>query len=188
MQNDDQNETAYLERIKQGDVASYSYFVEKYRDMALTISSRILRREDDAMDATQESFVKAFQQLSTFQRKSKFSTWFYTIVYRTALNKNRENQLDLFRRNKYIADSDYLSISESSSMNQLNEKSIKIINDAIGNLSKIDSTLITLYYMNDSTIKELHEITGLSETNIKVRLFRARKKLEIELKPLIQKD
>lgn len=56
---------------------------------------------------------------------------------------------------------------------------------AINKLPPTEALLVTLYYLNENTVKEIHEITGLAKTNIKIRLFRARKKLERELQFLV---
>ncbi|WP_020603702.1 RNA polymerase sigma factor [Spirosoma spitsbergense] len=59
------------------------------------------------------------------------------------------------------------------------------IKDAISRLPGIDGLLITLYYLDEKSIREIEEITGLSESNIKVKLFRARKVLEAQLRFLL---
>ena len=63
--------------------------------MAYTIALKILGNEEDAEDAAQESFIKAYQQIHQFEGKSKFSTWLYTIVYRTAISKLKENKIQI---------------------------------------------------------------------------------------------
>ena len=73
----------YIGRIKNGQPAAYSFLVDKYKHMVYTISIKILPNAEDAEDAAQESFIKAYQQINTFAGKSKFSTWLYTITYRS---------------------------------------------------------------------------------------------------------
>jgi RNA polymerase sigma-70 factor (ECF subfamily) len=62
----------------------------------------------------------------------------------------------------------------------------RLVKEAIHRLPKTEALLITLFYMTENTVREIHEITGLSMANIKIKLFRARKKLERELKFLIR--
>lgn len=81
-------ERVYLDRIKNGDPDSYTFIVDKYKYMAYTISLKILNNPEDAQDAAQESFVKAYQQIRQFKGKSKFSTWLYTIVTLFYINEN----------------------------------------------------------------------------------------------------
>lgn len=79
----------YIGRIKNGNPSAYAFLVDKYKHMVYTISIKILKNTEDAEDAAQESFIKAFQQISSFAGKSKFSTWLYTITYRTAVSRLR---------------------------------------------------------------------------------------------------
>jgi len=83
----------YINKVKNGDPASFAYLVDRYKNMAYTIALRILRNVEDAEDAAQESFVKAYQQLHQFESKSKFSTWLYTIVYRVSVSKLKEKRI-----------------------------------------------------------------------------------------------
>nr|MDJ0646543.1 sigma factor-like helix-turn-helix DNA-binding protein [Flavobacteriaceae bacterium] len=59
---------------------------------------------------------------------------------------------------------------------------------AINKLSELDALFITLFYLNDNTLDEIKDITGYSKSNVKVRLFRARKKLYKELEKLLQDE
>ena len=151
--------------------------------MVYSISIKILRDGNEAQDSAQDCFIKAYQQIHRFEGKSKFSTWLYTIAYRTAINKLKENRVDT----KTIDDVDSeVSDHLPSQFDLLQSKQVQqIVKTAIHKLPQIDALVITLYYINDLPIKEIEEITGLSRANIKIRLFRARKALERDLKFLI---
>ena len=84
MENHDQ---IHIDRVLKGDHAAFGILVDKYKRMVYTVALKIMDNAADAEDVAQESFVKAFRQLHTFEGKSKFSTWLYTIVYRTAVSK-----------------------------------------------------------------------------------------------------
>ena len=68
------------------------------------------------------------------------------------------------------------------------EEQKKYVKEAIDSLTEIDASLITLFYLNENTFDEIIEITGLTKTNIKVRLFRARKKLFKELSQILDTE
>ena len=87
------NDQIYIDKVRAGDSSAFSYLVDNYKDMAYTIALKIVRNAEDAEEVAQDSFIKAFQQINTFQGKSKFSTWLYTIVYRTAISKTRKKKL-----------------------------------------------------------------------------------------------
>ncbi len=177
----------YIDKVLQGDAASYSYLVEKYKDMAYTVAIKIVRNAEDAEEVAQDSFIKAFQQLRTFQGKSKFSTWLYTIVYRTAISKTRKKKIEITNIDEYVIDN--YSTGGSSQIDELKrEEQQKYIKAAIDKLPELDALLVTLFYINDNTLDEIEKITGYTKTNIKVRLFRARKKLYKSLALFLDKE
>ena len=173
----------YIDKVKNGDPASYAFLVNRYKDMVYSIGLKILRDADDAQDLAQECFIKAYQQIHTFQGNSKFSTWLYTIAYRTAVTRLKENKV-----NTITLDEDQYEVPDNlpGQFEQLQAKQIKQqVQKAIQKLPEIDALLVTLFYINDLPIKEIEEITGLSKPNVKIKLYRARKVLEKELKFLL---
>lgn len=179
------DDQVYIDNIKQGDSASYAFLVDRYKHMAYTIALRIMRNAEDAEDAAQEGFVKAYQQIHRFEGKSKFSTWLYTIMYRVAISKLEqqrvatvpihEETIATYLPHYQTPQLDYLQVAEQQ----------KYIKEAIERLPATEGLLITLYYLDEKSIREIEEITGLSESNIKVKLFRARKVLEEQLRFLL---
>ena len=87
------DERKWIERILAGDTQSFSCLVAKYEKMAYTIAFRILENREEAEEAVQDAFVKMYRALSDFHFDSKFSTWFYRIVYRTALTALRQQRM-----------------------------------------------------------------------------------------------
>jgi RNA polymerase sigma-70 factor (ECF subfamily) len=178
---DKSEEEAYINAIKSGNYACYRFIVNHYKYMAYTIAFKILSNAEDAEDAAQESFIKAYQQIRQFEGKSKFSTWLYTIVYRTAISKLKENKIQILP----ISDIVWETYAHEYTTPQLEQLHIKdeqrYVKEAIQKLPKTEALLVTLFYLNENTVKEIQEITGLSLPNIKIKLFRARKKLERNL-------
>ncbi len=175
----------YIDKIIHGDSASYASLVDRYKHMVYTIALRIMRNAEDAEDAAQESFVKAYQQIHRFEGKSKFSTWLYTIAYRVAVTKLEQQRVTTLPINQEIAET-YAFQHQTPQLEHLQEsEQRKYINDAIGRLPATEGLLITLYYLDEKSIREIEEITGLSESNIKVKLFRSRKVLEEQLRFLL---
>lgn len=178
----------YIDRTKKGDSGSFEYLVNKYKRMVYTIALRVLGNPDDAQDAAQESFIKAYKQIGQFQGTAKFSTWLHTITYRTSVSKLKRSDIetssiDDLVEEKYVQDQRVSPLEEM----QLKDEQ-KYVKQAIQNLPKTEGLLVTLYYLNENSVKEIQEITGLSNANIKIKLYRARKKLESELKFLIDHE
>ena len=169
----------YVERVKRGDTASFRFLVDKYRDMAYTIAHRILKSSADAEDAAQEGFVKAYQQIHRFEGKYKFSTWLYTIIYRSAIDKTHQKRFLKMEEARHEPHTD-------TPVGQLmQEEQSALVKKAIDALPPTESLLITLFYMDDCPVREIADITGLTEVNIKVKLFRARKTLQERLRFLL---
>ncbi|AUD07339.1 RNA polymerase sigma factor [Spirosoma pollinicola] len=175
----------YIDKIKQGDSASYAFLVDRYKHMAYTIALRIMRNAEDAEDAAQEGFVKAYQQLHRFEGKSKFSTWLYTIVYRVAITKLEQQRVATVPIHEEITET-HLHHYQTPQLEQLQvSEQQNYIKAAIGRLPATEGLVITLYYLDEKSIREIEAITGLSESNIKVKLFRARRVLEEQLRFLL---
>jgi RNA polymerase sigma factor (sigma-70 family) len=166
----------YVERVKRGDTASYRFLVEKYQHMAYTLALNILKNSGDAEDAAQEGFVKAYQNLHKYEGKAKFSTWLYTVLYRCALDKIPS------RHYQEIQDHHQEPVHNYAETNILQEERENLVRRAVQSLPQTESLLITLFYMENCSIKEIQDITQLSESNIKVKLFRAKKTLHERLK------
>ena len=71
---------SYIQKVLNGDIKSFRYFVDKYKHLLFSTSMRIIKDEQIAEEAVQDAFLKAFQGLNGFKGKSKFSTWLYKIV------------------------------------------------------------------------------------------------------------
>jgi len=178
----------YIDRVLDGDTNAFAYLIDKYKNMAYTISIKIVKNHEDAEEIAQDSFLKAYQKLDTFKGESKFSTWLYSIVYRNSISKIRKKNIittdiDAFVLENHSTDFDFPQIEAIK-----NGEQQKYVAKAIDNLPEMDALLVTLFYLNENTIDEIVEITNLTKTNIKVKLFRARKKLFNELSLLLKDE
>lgn len=170
------NEKQEIHKVLKGDTSAFGYFVDTYQDMAITIAFRVCGNKQDAEDIVQNAFVKAFHNLHTFRADSKFSTWFYRIVYNTAITETRGN----VHNTEFV---DYKQIdmtgsySDMDTMAQVEENERKeLIDRAMERMPKDEAVILTLYYLEDNSVKDIVQITGLTDANIKVKLHRARKR------------
>lgn len=166
------NEQLYVKQVLSGNTSAFSYFVETYQDMAITIAYRICGNRQDAEDVVQESFVKAYRNLHGFRSDSKFSTWLYRIVFNTAVTLSKSS-IWIAQNETNIEDAAYLS-SEGTDRDIDHTEQKEMVNHILQKIPKGDALLLTLYYMEDNSVKEIAKITGLNESNVKVKLFRAR--------------
>lgn len=166
-----------VEQTLNGNTQAFSLLVERYQDYVFTIAVRIVKIREEAEEVAQDSFIKAYEALSTFRGDAKFSSWLYSIVYRKALDRLRKNN-----RTKTLEMVEDLTEGDSETMeNALQLLEIKERNDVLqkclDQLPEGDAAIISFYYFEELSVKEIAEITQLTEDNIKIKLHRSRKKL-----------
>lgn len=157
-----------------GDTQSFSCLVAKYEKMAYTLAFRILENREEAEEVVQDAFVKAYQALSGFQFESKFSTWFYRIVYHTALSALKRQHLFVSYEEAVPADVTDLEVEDAAALVERADRK-ETVAKVLKKLPPDESFLLTLYYLEECSVEEIRQITDLSSSNIKVKLFRARK-------------
>ena len=175
----------YIERVLKGDTQYFSYFVDKYKDIVYSIAFKVLRNREDAEEMAQESFIKAFKSLNSFNGNAKFSTWLYRITYNNCISEVRKKKL------KFVSTDDVQISDEPEEMNLDGipaENRAKYVKEALEKLPEDEYTLILLYYFEDKSVEEIGEITKMTESNVKVKLFRARKKLYSILNEMLKED
>jgi RNA polymerase sigma factor (sigma-70 family) len=172
-----QDDLFYIERILNGDMTAYASLVQKHQNMVFSIAHRILNNREDAEEVAQDSFLKAYQGLKAFEKKSKFSTWLYRIVYNAAISRTRKKKLEFVAMSDHVI-TNYSEEEISSRVDRMDEDDQKkLIDKALRKLPQADSLLITLFYHAQNSIEEISYVTGLSASNVKVRLHRIRKRL-----------
>ena len=178
----------YIDQVVAGNTAAYAPLVERYQDMVYSIVIRIVKKAHVAEEVSQDVFVKVFQSLPGFQRKAQFSTWLYRIAYNAAISYVRKHKLELAPIDDNVMnnfpDSDVQE--EVMGLNASEQK--KIIAKALDTLNELDRVLVELFYMREKSVEEITNITGLSTSNVKVKLHRIRKKLYGEMDKMLRKE
>lgn len=175
MQNGD--DQVLIERIRQGDTQSFAPLVERHKDLVFTIVVRITQNNQDAEEVAQDVFLKAFRKLSSFKGDSKFSTWLYRIAFNEAVSFTRKKSLQTVDLNEEITEieDDNSGVYELMGLDHREQKTL--IRNTLEELDEIEGVIITLYYTEDCSVEEISKITGLSASNVKVKLHRTRKKM-----------
>ncbi|MGD0590507.1 MAG: RNA polymerase sigma factor [Bacteroidota bacterium] len=167
----------YLKLVLEGNTSKFSYFIEKYKGMAFSIAFRIVNNREDAEEIVQDAFLKAFRSLDKFRKDSKFSTWFYRIVVNSSLSRARNKRPELSSIDEEdITDVVVESVESAYSSLDLSDQK-KFVHLALEELSIENRLLLTLYYLNENSIDEITEITGIAQENVKMKLHRARNKM-----------
>jgi len=179
------DDTYYINRVLKGDTECFSYFVDKYKDIVFSIALKVLRNREDAEEIAQESFIKAYKSIHTFKGTAQFSTWIYRITYNSCISEVRKKKL------KVISTDDVQIPDEPDEMNFDGipaENRARYVKAALDKLPEDEYTLILLYYFEDKQIEEIANITKMTESNVKVKLFRARKKLYSILNEMLKEE
>lgn len=174
----------YISDVLSGDTAAFTFLVDEYKSMVYSICLKIIAHEEIAEEAAQDTFLKAFQSLSKFKRKSKFSTWLYQIAYFTAINAIRKQQPELSN----LDDIAYKTGNSMSDDFMINQERKELLHKAILQLKADERGIITLYYLDELSIEEVASITRLTISNVKVKVHRCRKKLYHILEQLLQDE
>jgi RNA polymerase sigma-70 factor (ECF subfamily) len=178
----------YLDKVLAGDAAAFAFLVDKYRRMAFTIALKVVKSREDAEEIAQDAFIKVYKSLHTFQRTSKFSTWLYRIVTNEAISRTRRKTLEVSAVDDHITDR-HPGDSGIGGLETLTQEQRKFwIKQAMDTLPEDTALVIMLFYLEEQTIEEISQITGITEENIKVRLHRGRKKLSSELERLLRDE
>ncbi|MBW1295565.1 RNA polymerase sigma factor [Aquimarina litoralis] len=183
-----QSDQYYIEQVLKGDANSFATLVERYQSLVYTVTYRMVKNKEEAEEIAQDTFVKAYKSLINYRGDAKFSTWLYTIAYRKSL--------DAIKTKKRFLSSELIEdISEgeigivNDALNYLQSKERKqIITDSILKLPEEDAAIVTLYYFDEKSVKEIKDIVGLTEDNIKIKLYRSRKKLYSILKHYVSPE
>jgi RNA polymerase sigma-70 factor, ECF subfamily len=183
-----QDDSYYIERVLTGDVSAYASLVAKHKNLVFSIVLKILNNREDAEEIASDVFLKVYHSLKTFERKSKFSTWLYRIAYNTAISKTRKKKLEFVPMEESVV-TNYSTDEIQQNMHSMEENERQVLLEkALKNLPEDDHLLITLFYRSDNSIEDISYITGLSSSNVKVKLHRIRKRLYDEIQVLVKKS
>lgn len=174
---DNQEEFQIIQRICDGETNLFSIFLHRYSGAVYSLIARIASSKEDAEELTQDVFLKAFKKLNTFQGKSNFKTWLYRIAYNTAISATRKTRQDFFRVDETIIDNisnEHVDILFEKDENEALLGKLQLV---LKRLNTEEKMLITLYYSKGEKINDIATIMNLSSGNVKIKLYRIRKKL-----------
>jgi len=171
-----------IQRTLKGDQQAYALLVKTHQRYVFTLAQRFTKNREDAEEVAQDSFIKAYKALSSFKQESKFSTWLYTIVYTTAMTSLRK------RNTASIAlddENNFTQIANATSTWDVNIAEGRsrsfYLSRAIEQLPPDDATVLTLFYHAEQSLEEIAQVMGIETNGVKVKLFRARKRLKEKL-------
>jgi RNA polymerase sigma factor (sigma-70 family) len=167
----------YIKKTLEGDSNSFSVLVERYQNMVFALALKMLKHREESEEVSQDTFIKVYRSLSKFNGESKFSTWIYRIAYNSCLDRIKKNSK--YNNNVEINEitSNEISHTESIFDSLENKERSIIVKQCMDKLPEDERIIIHLFYFEELNLKEIVEIVSMTEGNVKVKLFRARKKL-----------
>ncbi len=174
-----EEELTLIKRIIDGEESLFNRFVIEYSPRVLSVVRGVLNNREDAEESAQDVFVKAYFSLKSFRGDCSFSTWLYRIAYNMAISKIRQKKSSFIQIDNLPIPDDRISASEKVSEQEDLQKQLNIL---LEELLPSDRFMILSFYMHQKSIAEIAEITGMSESNVKVRLHRIKKRMGLILK------
>lgn len=167
-----------IQKVLAGEVRYFEPLVMKYQNMVFTLAHRIVKNQDDAEEVAQDTFLKAFQNLNSYQSKAKFSTWIYRICVNQAISKTRGKHFIQQQKSEELTENvNFEGIDNVLSQIEKKERE-SLIKKAINTLPSEASVLLTLFYFDELSVEEISDVLSITTSNVKVKLFRARKKFK----------
>lgn len=172
-----EQEEVWIREAQAGNKQSFSRLVEAYQRPVYNLTYRMLGSQEEAEDAAQETFLRAYSRLDQYDMNHKFSTWLFSIANHHCIDRLRK------RRTKYV------SIDENPVLENLEHEAPQPEEDLLSQelaaelqklLDKLDPdyrTPLILRYWEDCSYEEIAETMGLTVSAVKSRLFRARKQV-----------
>jgi RNA polymerase sigma-70 factor (ECF subfamily) len=165
-----------IRRVLAGEKKAFADLVNRHKDKAMTLAVRMLKNREDAEEALQDAFVRAFHALPRFEWKASFSTWFYRIVFNvcaTALSKKDE----AYEVSLQDGDEGGIEVPSDDLTPDVEYESTelqKIVTEEIEKMPHVYASVLTLFFVQEMSYEEIEAVTGFPLGTVKVRLFRAR--------------
>ncbi len=183
---------ALVKRVQQGDKAAFDVLVLKYQNKIIQLVNRYVRDPDEAMDVSQEAFIKAYKAIGRFRGDSAFYTWIYRIAINTAKNylvasKRRppKSDIDAQEAEQYEGATGLKEYATPERI-LLKDEIKETIARAIDELPDDLRTAITLRELEGLSYEEIAQTMECPIGTVRSRIFRARDAIDTKLKPLLE--
>jgi RNA polymerase sigma-70 factor (ECF subfamily) len=190
-----ETDTELVQRAKKGDLQAFETLATRHERRVYGLAMRMLRQEQDAEDITQQTFLSAIEGLSNFREEASFATWLLRIATYAVLKVIRKRRgletVSLDENTSAVDGEDSIPHPEYiADWRETPEKLVErnetrqLIEDALSKLDEKHRLVFLLRDVEGMSVQETANALGLSESNVKVRLLRARLQLRERLTPI----
>ena len=185
-----EDDVQLIRDVLSGDEAAFGILVEKYQKSVHALAWRKIGDFHYAEEITQDTFLRAYQKLSTLKNPNLFAGWLYVIANRICLNWIRQQNPTIQSLEdtsvKELEKSAYTRYVSEQHETQAIEHRYEIVEKLLGKLPESERTVVTLHYLGEMTAKEIGKFLGVSVKTIHSRLHRARKRLQAKEEFLVK--
>ncbi len=191
----DKNEYKLIKKCKKGDIDAFEELILEHEKRAYNIALKMLKNPEDAMDISQEAFIKVYKSINNFNLKSSFATWLYRIVVNTCLDFLKKNQTKVYHIDNPIKTEDGEITREIADIQTAPEVILErkmtrqLVHNAMDELDNIHRTVLILRDIQGFSYKEISEMLDCSLGTVKSRIKRGRDNLKsVIIKQMEQND
>ena len=188
-----EDDVQLIRAVLAGDDSAFGTLVEKYQKSVHAFAWRKIGDFHHAEEITQDTFLRAYRNLSTLKNPNQFPRWLYVIANRLCLNwlrkEKRHEKQSLSLEDtpmEEVAKSTYAHYELEQREIEATEQRFEIVEKLLEKLPESERTVVTLHYLGEMTTKEISKFLGVSVEAIRLRLHRARKRLQEEEELLVQ--
>jgi len=157
------------------DPVLYKVIYKRYSGKVYHKCLGMLKSSDEAMDATQDIFIKLYTKIADFEERAKLSTWIYRVTYNYCIDMLRRRKKD---QKLFSPESDIPDIEDEDDDTELLQIEVKKLKVILDKIPEGDKAVLMMKYQDDMSIKEISAILGKTESSIKMKLKRARHKTQ----------
>ena len=178
----DPDQTMWITQTKNGNSVAFNNIIEKYQQPIYNFCYRMLNNGNEAEDATQEVFLRAYFRLDSYAETYKFSTWLFSIASHYCIDKLRKRRFQLVSWDglaPWHSCPDEVTLQPECAL--LNAEAAQEVQALLDTLPPNYRTVIILKYWHAMSYQEIAQTLGITISSIKSRLFRARKMMAAEM-------
>ena len=175
-----------VQQAQHGDKGAFAQLVEMYQTPVYNLAYRMLGNANDAEDAAQETFLRAYTQFKKFHADQKFATWLLSIDAHYCIDRLRRRKFLWLSLEDEILSETLASDLPEPDQEALRHESQREVEKLLEHLSPASRLVVVLFYWHDQSIEEISKTTGDSVSAIKVKLYRARQALAQGLETNVQ--